>query len=215
MKVKHLLLVALMMSVFCNAWADNGEGGKNIQISFIPYGLQRTTYEPSLDATYRLHYGSKLGFTLGYEFATGKSNWLLEFAYTHSKFDRVETKGENALTVRNPGDFKDLSSYALMYYWGRTIRPGKRFQIPVYLGLGGEVLQGYPFHNFMVDLGAKLRFKFYITSRIAVFAGGTGKFGMGKIVLKDGEKEALWSSHSVLNFDAGITIMFNSKHIKK
>ncbi|MBR0024293.1 MAG: hypothetical protein IJP59_06755 [Muribaculaceae bacterium] len=208
MKVKHLLIVALMMSMSLWALADDGLGGKNVQISVIPFGYQNTTYYTNESANYELHYGSKFGFSLGYEFAMGRTNSLVELTYIRSKYDRVDMYGDNCQTARDYEHFKDLSSFALMYYAGWTIFPNKRFQIPFYIGLGPEILQGYPFHNLMFDFGAKLRFKFYVSNRVGLFVGATGKYGFG--MTGDTKKKNLdMHHHGTVNLDAGVTILFN------
>lgn len=197
------------MGAMNSAWAEGNTEGKNIQLSVIPFGYQNTVFNTNDNAKYDLFYGSKLGFSFGYEFAIGKSNSLLELTYTRSKFDSYDASGSNAMTARNVADFGDLSSFAFMYYWGRTIFPSRRFQMPFYFGIGTEVLQGYPFHTMMFDLGAKLRFKFYVSNRVGLFVGGTGKYGLGTTKLDDSGKKNDMHHHGTINFDAGISILIN------
>ncbi|MBQ9436689.1 MAG: hypothetical protein IJU33_11275 [Bacteroidales bacterium] len=191
------------------AWADDGgAGGKNYQVSFTPFGFVERMKYGSLDSkgdkqSRKIFYKSVIGGSLAKEFNLGKSATLLELSYMHAKADKYEYLGKEYST---DGRFNDLTSVSIMYYLGKTIFPAKRFQVPIYIGVGGEVVQGYPFHHLMFDLGAKARMKFYITRKFGVFAGVTGKWGYGHSTYGEGSSAETASHHHLsANFDAGLT----------
>lgn len=213
MKMRNFLVLLALGMVAINAWGQE-EKAKNIQLSVTPYSfMNKATYQTLELDEYKIHYKSTIGFNLGYEFNIGKATTLAELSYAKAKIDDVTFKPkEEGHEQAFDGKlvFKDLSSFTFMYYWGSTALPGKRVQIPFYLGLGGEVLQGYPFHHFMFDLGAKLRVKFYATNRLGVFVGGTGRWGFGTSNFgNSGNSKSSTHHRTVINLDAGIMYMIN------
>lgn len=208
MSIKKLLCCVALLSMLSVAKAGDGAGGNNFQISFIPYGIESAKmggFNSKGEKDHaKLTYKSVIGGTIGKEFNLGTYASLLEASFLHAKADKYEYNGN----TRDPeGRFNDLTTVSVMYYVGRTILPKKRVQIPIYIGLGGEVLQGYPFHHLMCDFGAKARIKFYFTNHIGIFAGATGKWGFGYSGLgeKGSESSTVSHNHLSVNFDAGLT----------
>ena len=207
MSIKKLLCCVALLSVLSVARADDGAGGNNFQISFIPYGIESAKWgqfnSKGEKEHFKLTYKSVIGGTIGKEFNLGTYASLLEASFIHAKADKIE---QNDKSADAEGHFSDLMSVSVMYYVGRTIFPKKRVQIPIYIGLGGEVLQGYPFHHLMCDFGAKARIKFYFTNHIGIFAGATGKWGFGYSGMGEkGSNHTVSHNHLSVNFDAGLT----------
>lgn len=213
MKFKNFLLLALLMSMFCTTtMADDGEKGKNIQVSFIPFGLEKARYGTYYKGNhFDINYKSVIGGTLGYEFALGKSSSLVELGFTRASYDKVTPHIDDPeymdLLYPRKDKVENFMAFDFMYYWGKALTfADGRFQIPLYIGIGGEYLKGEPFRNFFFDLGAKVRFKYYVSNRVGIFVGATGKYGWSRMTSGSSEKTC---THGRMNLDAGLSFLIN------
>ena len=142
---------------------------------------------------------------------------MLELSYTRSKFDDVQLTSDDKdlndalLTLLHTGEIDQFSSYGFMYYLGKTFNSGQRFQVPIYIGLGAEYFSGWPYHNLLVDVGAKIRMKYFFSQRFGLFVGATGKYGFGSSerFMKKDSKDTPKISRTSIDFDAGLTILIN------
>lgn len=215
MKPKKLLVLALLMSIFsASSFADDNKG-KNIQFSFIPFGLEKARYGTYYKNNhFDINYKSVIGGTLGYEFALGKSSSLVELGFTHASFDKVTphlTDPANMdLLYPRTNKVEDFIAFDFMYFFGKALTfADGRFQIPLYIGLGAEYLKGEPFNNLFVDLGAKIRLKYYVSNSVGIFVGTTGKCGWSLIT--ENERIEKTCSHYRMNIDVGLSFLINNK----
>ena len=170
----------------------------------------KTTYRYE-GGEYRLFYNKYRSFSLAFEdqlFAPGLG-FLLEFSYSHASYDHMTTKDIPGIPQYTDYNVKNINDYSLTLYGNLTLLPNHRFQIPIYLGLGGDVLKGEPFHHFMISAAAKLRLKYYVTNSIGIYVGVNARTGMGSSgVEKDSPRKG--DTHSMYNvsYDAGVYFSF-------
>lgn len=85
----------------------------------------------------------------------------------------------------------ETNHFAFYRYLGYTIFHRKRIQVPIYAGIGlSYYSQAIPTKLFL-DLGGRVRMRFYITNRVALYAGGYYLFGLNG---KKGDKSTVFHS---------------------
>jgi len=206
--MKRSVIVIALMAIFICANAQN-DGIKSINIGFAPVGYIHENIRLGGEK-YRYDYKSYYNINLGYEKQLGGVVSLTEIKYAAAKFDKYDLKGVSAYF--NPLQQEDIYSVSVTAYAGKTINPNKRIQFPVYIGIGGEYINGGPFHNIIFDLAAKARVKFYVSNKIGIFAGGTGRIGWGSKSAgkSSGSKKDYYTiQNSQWSVDAGLIFSLN------
>ncbi len=102
------------------------------------------------------------------------STYLTELTLGRSVFKELVKEPEYESYKFETGN---LFNIGLGFYYGYTINKGKRFQVPLYLGGSLDYFRGGWFKNLSLDLGFKLRAKFYLTDQIGLFAGFNPSMG--------------------------------------
>lgn len=147
---------------------------KSIAVSFSPFGI--TNSQISSDFKYK--FKGIMAESFSFEVQNKGFTMLTELSCAHGKFDDYEIN--STTDIFNPDDNQNLLQASFTQYVGYTINHNKRLQFPIYLGLGGSYVKGGAIHNFLFDLAAKVRIKFYISNRFGIFAGATGRYGFGE-----------------------------------
>ena len=128
---------------------------------------------------------------------------MTEIYYGRSGFDKKTLKGVSAYF--NPDQEESLNHVGITTYIGKTINPNRRFQLPLYVGIGGDYISGGPFGNLNLDFAAKVRAKYYFSNNMGAFIGGTFKYGIGGKTR--GEEDDGYSQNKKLFYlDMGIVI---------
>lgn len=91
----------------------------------------------------------------------------IETAY--AKFTGWKYENNNNIASSN-------SIFSVYGYTGKILLPKKRFQIPLYVGVGLDYVEGKPMNNLYVGLQLKARAKFYITGTMGLFTGLRSKY---------------------------------------
>jgi hypothetical protein len=155
---------------------------RQVIVGVHPYGFANVKYHNDvLKNKFKYSYKSLLGADLGYEYQGNNHSVLTEISFNYGKFDKYEPSGELPVTF-NPEQDDDMFSASFSIYYGFTINPRRRIQFPIYIGPFVDYLKSGVIHNVGLGGAAKLRVKFYISNKIGVFVGATGRFG---IYLKD------------------------------
>jgi len=159
------------------------------------------------DEEHFIDYKSSFGVSVDIEKQLQGLIVMSEFRYGKWKLDEFDPYGSKALFPM-PDSADDLSSYTFMQYGGRTIFPKKRFQIPLYAGIGLDYIQGAPYHNLLIDFGAKARMKFYITDKIGIYGGADFSWGIGSSSrgMEEGSKDTFKIHATRLYIDFGFTV---------
>ena len=76
-------------------------------------------------------------------------------------------------------EFPSFMAISAMVFPGLTIFPNKRFQIPVYVGIGYNFIKSDLLKSSQIAIGAKVRMKLYVTDNVGIFIGGNWKGGYG------------------------------------
>ena len=152
-------------------------------------------------------YKSSFGVTIDIERQLKGYIVMTEFRYGKWSLDEFDPYGDTSIFPM-PESADDLSTFGVMQYGGKTFFPNKRFQIPLYAGIGLDYIQGAPYHNLLFDLGAKARMKFYITDKIGIYAGADFIWGVGTSNrgLPEDSKKLFTINTSRLCVDFGFTV---------
>lgn len=210
MKVKFLVIA--MGLLFVSATANAQEKVNSLTIGFSPLGATHINMkQKDNDMKYSSNYNSNWNVNIGYERQFEGVVSLTELTYFQAKWDETTyTHKDHDYPVLTG---EDIWSAGITTYIGTTINAKKRFQLPLYIGVGGEYIDGNGLHNVMLDLAAKARMKFYITSSIGIYAGFTYRYGFGSHEQKLDDEESnsdsklYWGiSPSTWAVDAGLVI---------
>lgn len=206
MKTKFFTIIVTLLTVCTLAKAQDKAG--SLVLGFSPLG--GISEKISLDdEKYKYDYKSFMNASLGYERVFKGAITLTEVSYSQGKFDKYDLQGTSLWF--NPAQEDDVYSVAVTQYIGTTINPNKRVQLPLYIGIGGDYVNGGPLHNLTFDVAAKARIKFYITNNFGIYVGATGRMGWG--AKSASEKSSNYSSsksytitNTIWAADAGIII---------
>lgn len=159
------------------------------------------------DEEHNIDYKSTFGVSIDIERQLKGFIVMSEIRYGKWKVDEFDPDTTNP-RFPMPDSVDDLSTYTFMQYGGRTIFPNKRLQIPLYVGIGLDYIQGAPYHNLLVDLGGKARIKFYITDKVGIYGGADFTWGIGSSSrgMEEGSKDTFKIHATRLYFDFGFTI---------
>jgi len=173
-KLLFTFVVITMFAFSMNASAQDKV--RSLNLGFAPYGYNHVKINGK-DDKFIYDYKSYWNASVGYERQIKGVIALTEFTYASAKFDKYDVTG--VPQYFNPYHSEDITSYSLFGYVGKTINPNKRIQFPLYIGVGGEYLEGGPIHNITIDIAAKARVKFYVSDNIGIFGGVSGRYGYG------------------------------------
>ena len=204
--MKKTILAAITFMLALGTSIATAQEQQSLTVGVSPVGSIHANI--SLDnEEYKYNYESYWNVNLGYEGQFHGHVTLTEVTYAKAKFESYELTGNSQWF--NPAQQEDVTDIALTTYYGRTIFPGKRVQLPLYIGIGGEYIKGGPLHNLAFDVAAKARLKFYISNSFGIYAGATGRWGFGakSASEKSSSSTKMYSViPSTLAFDAGIII---------
>ena len=206
MKTKIAMLSIAMLAICFLAKAQ--EKVSSLTIGYAPLGYTHVNISLD-DEKYKYDYKSYWNATIGYEKQFKGAVSLTEVTYAQASFDKYDLSGTSKWF--NPAQSEDIYSLSVTTYVGKTINPNKRIQFPLYIGIGGDYLNGGPIHNLAIDLAAKARIKFYITSGFGIYVGATGRYGWGSKRASESKSSGSSSkSYSVVPsqwaVDAGLVI---------
>jgi len=171
------------------------------------FGTLDTQLRHSDDEVHDIDYKQSFGVSAGFEHQGRLVTHLTEFRYVQYKFDEYQLKEGNPVYPL-PTTFDDIKSYSLMQYTGLNAMSHEKLQIPIYLGLGLEYLEGEPYHNITAMAGLKIRAKFYLTNRLAIYGGIGYIAGIGgseRGVDHGDDSVYLILTHRI-NYDLGISV---------
>ena len=207
MKQKLFSIIILSVCLCINMAAQKKEVG-SLTFSFGGVGKTHASIRLKEAEVYKYHYNAFWNINAGYEKQFKGVFTFTELSYSHGTFDNYELTGTSQWF--DPEQKEDISSISLTQYIGVTINKISRFQIPLYFGIGGEYLTGGPLENFALHIAAKARMKYYFTTKIGMFVGINGLYGLGfKSASELGTQSAdpyYTLSHGMWYFDAGLII---------
>lgn len=141
---------------------------------------------------------------------------MLEAKYETAKFVDYEDYTDRDFLILDPVTFGDASIYSGNFYFGVNLFHGKRFQMPLLVGVGLKFINGAPINSLYFDFGYKARAKFYITNHVGLFAGIAGCHGIAN-TNKNLDNPAPRNDHSFdlaakpFYAEAGLTFMIGRK----
>ena len=204
MKAKFLAIAMACLAVCTASRAQQKVGSLIVGYSPVGYIHESVSLD---DEKYKYDYKSYMNVSLGYERQFKGAVTLSELTYARGKFDEYDLTGTSQWF--NPAQQKDIFSVVFTQYFGTTINANKRVQFPVYFGIGGNYINGGPFHNLTIDGAAKFRVKFYFSGNFGIYAGITGRIGWGAKSASE-ESSNNSNSYNIVNTswaaDAGIVI---------
>ena len=174
MKTKFFTIVFTLLLVCIGAKAQ--DKARSIALGFSPFGYTHVNITYG-DEKYKYDYKSIWGANIGYERQFKGVTSLTELTYLRASFDKYDLTGTSKWF--NPAQEEDLTAISITTYAGKTLNPNKRVQFPVYIGIGADYASGGPIHNLILEGALKARVKFYITDKIGIYAGATGRIGYG------------------------------------
>jgi hypothetical protein len=207
--MKKLFFFMSMAMMACCVSVNAQEKTKSIHVGFSPFGIPSAKLSYSKNGEkYKYDYKSYWDLSVGYEKQFKGILSYTEFTYGHATNDKMNLKGTTAWF--DPGYVKDINHYALTTYIGTSLNAPHRLQFPLYIGIGGEYVDGKPFRALAFDIAAKARVKFYVGDRFGLFAGANYRIGFGgQSFKKDEAKSEIYSvTNSVFYVDAGAIIIF-------
>lgn len=184
----------------------------NFGFGLSPFGMMNVKMEFEQNSNteeMKIDYKSYLNAHLFYERQFGGAGLLIEATYAMSKFNEVD---KNILNFYEPEALydKDITVYSAAFYGSYAINKQKRLQIPLYLGVGLDYVNGQPVDIAFISLAAKARLKFYISNKIALYGGFNYKTGLGLESSDDdtGGKPKRTTKLNQTYSDLGITFSF-------
>ncbi len=204
--MKKLILTFLVLAMFASSICAQ-ERSVSVVVGVNPHLGSLSSKIKFDDEKHNIDYKSTFGVSVDVERQLRGYIIMTEFKYGKWELDEFDPYEGNSL-FPIPDTADDLNTFTFMQYGGRTIFPNKRFQIPLYIGIGLDYLQGAPYHNLLFDLGAKARMKFYITDKVGIYGGvdlswGIGSSGRG---MEEDSKDSFTISATRSYIDFGITV---------
>lgn len=208
MKIRIITIgIALMLSCV----AVNAQRTTSITLGVSPYGYAKSAAYWDKDNDFTYFYKPTIGANICIESQRKGLASLTEISYYQGDFDKWEIDGMTmSYDMLQKEDFMQM---ALTQYWGGNLfGKNRRVQMPLYFGLGCGYVQGGPIHNVTGDVAAKLRLKFYISNHFGIYAGGTGRIGIGmkndKAINSNDKDKHMVVGNLLCTADAGIIISF-------
>ncbi len=205
---KPLLSTAIILCAGLNAQKTN-----NFGVGISPFGLTdvKMEYKKSGESDkMKIDYKSYINAHIFYERQFGGAGFLVEGTYAMLKTDKVDKNIINFYDVDATFD-KDVNIYSAAFYGSYAINRQKRLQIPLYLGVSADYFNGNPVNMLFVSLAAKVRLKFYVTNKIAVYGGYNYRTGIGMEAKDKGSSSSKPERTTTINMnyaDMGVTFSF-------
>ncbi len=196
------IVVILSILLVYNATAQV----KNISIGVSPYGSTSISLSKGekMDDLYKLKYNSYFNVHLAYEPENYGASFLLEGSYTKAGLSKIENNDSNDVLQLSQHAFNDLSIFSCFGYYGLTTTPGRRFQVPFYLGIGVDYIRGKPITSLLFELAIKVKMRYYLTDRFGLYVGCDGKAGVGGRVGANSVDNPMSVSELHWNINGGI-----------
>ena len=207
--MKKLLLFSVLG--LCSAM-NAQEKTNNFGFGVSPFGMmniKREYKQSSNTEEAKIDYKSYLNAHLFYERQFGGAGLLVEGTYAMVKFDQVD---KNLINLYEPDATydKDLNIYSAAVYGSYAINKQRRVQVPLYLGVSADYVNGNPVNLTFISIAAKARLKFYVTNKIALYGGYNYSTGLG-MEAKDENSTSTVERTTKLNMnyaDLGVTFSF-------
>lgn len=209
-----LVLVALFVASATQFTANavSKEKNKSIYLGVSPFVGSFKSKLGMDGEKYIYKYTNYMNYSLGFERQWQKGTTaLFELNYTGAKYDDMTNKNNTVSEYFNSNAQKDLMNIAYMMYYGYTINKGKRFQMPIYMGLGLDYTNGAGcVHNLGIGYGMKLRMKFYFCQNFGMFIGGQlrGDWGAKKGSMSGDSKSGYTMFNPNMYADLGLMFSF-------
>ena len=204
--MKRMKFVAVVALFACSMTAHAQTKVSSLTLGFAPIGDIQTAIKLD-NEDYKYKYKSYWNANIGYEKQLKGAVTLTEISFVKAAFKDSTLTGNSVWF--NPRNVDDVYMASVTQYVGVTINPNKRVQFPLYIGVGGDYINGGPLHNIMVSAAAKARLKFYFTNSIGIYVGASGRYGYG---VKSASETSDGDSYGVSAFswsaDAGLIIGF-------
>lgn len=154
-------------------------------------------------ALYINTYRPILGATAFYEVSSSGFVHMFEANYSTGALADVQESDKYYIEGWTRDIFQPAKVISGFYYIGLNNRSSQRFQLPFYFGMGISYSEANPITFLGFHFGAKLRAKFYLTDRIAVWGGGSASYGSGNIQVTNNETRSVTAT--MLSLEAGLT----------
>lgn len=193
-----------------NVFAQNEV--KSLIIGYSPIGnstVKITSDDKNKDKEkYTYKYQSLYGASVSFEKQYRGASYLTEIGMSEGKMENQEFVGETKWFDMYSKD--KIKIYTGTIYVGMTINPGRRFQLPIYGGIGLKYEECGQFDKVLIAFNAKVRAKFFLTNKIGIFGGYTFSYGMSNLQAKtEKEKSPKYQIEDIQSYaDAGIIISF-------
>jgi len=203
---KSFFTLLWMMFIVVSAGAQTSKWSFTVGIN-PGFGELGTQIRNSDKEVHDIDYKQTFGINAGFEWQGDLVAHMTELRYIQYKYDKYELS-EGEPTYPLPDSFGDLHSYSLMQYTGLNFMAEQNVQIPFYLGIGAEYLDGLPYHNFTAQIGGRIRVKIYFSDHFGIFGGLDYILGMGvsrRDVQNDEDKAFLILTNRI-NYDLGFYV---------
>lgn len=168
-KVLSIFIIALVFSYVAKAQVNLNVGGFYSPNTTIKIDKSDKTGNLAT-LSYKPTYGGSASIDFGGSFLHN----MLEISYYTGEMTNIE-QSDPILFNWNASDLRTLKSIAVFYSSGKNLLgflSSSRLQLPAHIGVGFTHNDIGPAKNNLFTVGVKARLKFYITDKIAIYAGG-------------------------------------------
>lgn len=207
--MKNIPLLTVILFIFNCTTAQTKT--HNLGLGVSPYGMNNAVirYKTGNESEkMKIDYNSYKAAQLFYEKQFKGSGVMMEFSYAQADLEKVD---KNILDKYQP-DLKldeKITTYSFHLYGIITINKQKRVQLPIYLGVGGDYIEGGPVSALYGVATGKARLKIYLTNKFGIYGGYSYDYGLTYRSLGSGSGTAprvdRFISNQVQHVDAGIT----------
>lgn len=214
--MKKVLLMAAMLLGVCGAASAQVN---NIDVGFSPLGWSHVTLDAPTGNDGKIKYKYEtMSFSVAREQTLDGIPLLTELRYTMGMSDACRVVTPSPLFTPNNDDH-NMHAITFLTMTGTTINKKKRFQIPLYIGIGGEYVRAEKVcHNFAVLGAAKARMKYYFNNTISAYVGFNAQYAIGGVDLNmpvedaDGnETKSGFLYHGRTFWEVGMTFQLTKK----
>ena len=174
MKTRILAIAALLLAFGTSAKAQDKK--TTLTFGYSPLGSIETRIKLD-DEKYKYNYKSFFNANFGFEKQFEGAVTLSEFTYSQAAFDKYDLKGTSQWF--NPNQQEDIYAVSFTQYIGTTINAKGAVQLPLYIGIGADYLNGGPFHNLDIAGAVRAKLKVFITGHLGIYVGAGFRYGLG------------------------------------
>lgn len=207
-----ILLAALAFAVRGSAQ----QGIWTVSLGYAPMGNStihiRCNDEDYVSKQYHLHYQKQKGYYLTLQLpAMIGFNQIgaVDFSYSKYQLGKVEKEDDAKLHLA-PSKFEDISVYSFYIMSSLTLWSSntRRFNLPMYFGVGADYVSGAPFKHLFPAVANKTRLTIWLANRFTMYAGVNAKLGMslGKTELSNESGHSLTFFKLDLSPEIGLQI---------